>query len=353
MMTAIKTNDAALLNEYPDALSEDSFADAFLAGDPDEGEDAEKPSDKNDPADDQETPDADADADENSEETPEGDDGDDEGEGTEENDEGNDDEKSERKFADSDDVYTKVTVDGQEHEVSIKELKRLYGQEASLTRKSQEVATERKAIDEKRASNIAAYDVLLKRATERADKYRALPWTQLMKDPEVPADQLQALQAEAREALQDEQFLTQELGNFMTQIDAEQKAAMKQQAGECIKALTTADSPHHIKGWNDALYSDIRKFGTEMGIPAEQMNALVDPASFKVLHMAMQFKRGASKVVTKKVNKTPTKIVKNSASAPAARGSSKQTSAKAAVNKAAKTGSMEDAAAAFEALMGD
>jgi hypothetical protein len=353
MTTAINQNDAALLNDYPDELNDDSFAAAFLAGDPDEGEDApakRKPSDKNTPADDQETPDADDDADENSEETPEDEDAEEDGEGSDENEEGDDDEAKAKKFTDSDDVYTKVTVDGQEHEVSIKDLKRLYGQEASLTRKSQEVANERKAIDEKRASNIAAYDVMLKRATERADKYRALPWTQLMKDADVPADQLQALQAEANEAIQDEQFLKQELGNFMTQIANEQQATMRQQAGECIKALTTADSPHHIKGWNDALYSDIRKFGTEMGIGADAMNALVDPAAFKVLHMAMQFKRGASKVVTKKVNKTPTKIVKNSASAPAARGSTKQTTAKAAVTKAAKTGSMEDAASAFEAL---
>jgi hypothetical protein len=46
------------------------------------------------------------------------------------------------------------------------------------------------------------------------------------------------------------------------------------------------------------------------------VNNLTDPGAIKVLHMAMQFARGAKKVVTQKVNKTPTKIVKNSASAP-------------------------------------
>jgi hypothetical protein len=250
-------------------------------------------------------------------------------------------------------VYTKVKVGDEEHEVSIKDLKRLYGQEASLTRKSQEVAQERTAIETKRAENIAAYDVLLKRASERADKYRALPWTQLMKDPNVPADQLQALQAEANEVFQDEQFLRNELGNFMGKIAADQKAAAKQAAQACIQSLTNAESPHHIKGWNDAVYSELRAFGTEMGIPAEQMNALTDAPAFKVLHMAMQFQRGAKKVVTQKVNKTPTKIVKNTTATPAARGNSKSAGAAKAIKQAARTGSVDDAAAAFLALDGD
>jgi hypothetical protein len=354
MTTAINTDDAALLNEYPDELNDDSFA-ALMAGDePDEGEDApapkRKPSEKKAPAEDRETPDADEDTDETSEETPEDKAGDDEGEGAEENEEGEDEAKSKKFADDSDETYVKVKVGDEVHEVKVNDLKRLFGQEASLTRKSQEVAQERTAIDQKRAENIAAYDVLLKRATERADKYRALPWTQLLKDPTVPAEQLQALQAEANEVFQDEQFLKAELGNFMQKVAADQQAAMKEQAQACYKSITTEDSPNYIKGWSDELYGDIRKFGNEMGFNTAEMNALTNPAAFKVLHMAMQFKRGASKVVTKKVNKTPTKIVKNSASAPATRGSSKQTTAKSAVSKAARTGSMEDAASAFEAL---
>ena len=43
-----------------------------------------------------------------------------------------------------DTAKVKVTVDGEEKTVSVKDLKRLFGQEASLTRKSQEVAAKRK-----------------------------------------------------------------------------------------------------------------------------------------------------------------------------------------------------------------
>jgi hypothetical protein len=191
---------------------------------------------------------------------------------------------------------------------------------------------------------------MLKRSTERANQYRELPWTQLLKDPNVPADQLQALQAEAQKAYEDETFLKNELDGFMQKVSANQLVARQTAARDCLKAINTADSPHHIKGWNEALYNDIRSFATEQGLDKEMVNNLTDPGAFKILHMAMQFKRGSTKVVTQKVNKTPTKIVKNSASAPAARQSAKTVTVKQASSKAIKSGSQDDAINAFEAM---
>jgi hypothetical protein len=131
--------------------------------------------------------------------------------------------------------------------------------------------------------------------------------------------------------------------------------ARRTAAQECLKEIKNPESPAFIKGWNDALYNDIRAFGNEMGIPSETLNEITDAGAIKILHMAMQFQAWCVKkvVVTKKVNKTPAKIVKNSASSPAQRGPQSQVTVKAAVNKVKRTGSLEDAANAFEAMMGD
>lgn len=355
-MPAIQA-DAALLNEYPDAIdgdNVDSLANAFLT-DPDGDDDAHnEPSDevkKKKPAD--TNTDEDEDADDASEETPE-DEGDDEGEG-EDNEDGKEDETDEgskKKFADDDDAtYVKVKVGDEEHEVKVSDLKRLWGQESALTRRSQEVATAKKTYDDGMQQNVAAYNVLMQRAAARAEEYRKLPWMQLMKDPTVPPDQLQALQAEAAKAVEEETFLKQEIGGFMKKVQDAQSADRQKAAQECIKAINDTASPHHIKGWNEALYNDIRSFATAQGINPELVNGLTDPGAIKVLHMAMQFAKGKTKVVTTKVKKSPTKIVKNSASAPAARSSSKDVTTKSAVAKARKTGSMDDAVSAFEALL--
>jgi hypothetical protein len=346
-MPAIQT-DAANLNEYPNAIDGDeNILDAFMT-DPEEGDDADEkqPSDK---VKDEENNQPDADDEEASEETPE-DETDEDGE-QEDTDEGKEDEGDEQSTIEiKDDHKFKITVDGAEQEFTLGSLKRLAGQEASLTRKSQEVAEVRKAVEADQAKNIAAYDIMLKRSTERADQYRELPWTRLLKDPNVPADQLQALQAEAQKAYEDETFLKNELDGFMQKVSADQLQARQTAARDCLKAINTADSPHHIKGWNEALYNDIRSFATEQGLDKEMVNNLTDPGAFKILHMAMQFKRGSTKVVTQKVNKTPTKIVKNSASAPAARSSAKTVTVKQASSKAIKSGSQDDAINAFEAM---
>lgn len=353
-MPAIQT-DAAILNEYPEGIDgDDNILNAFMT-DPEEGDDASKKKKPSEKVEDEteETNQPDADDEDASEETPEEEtDEDAEKEGTE--DETDEDKAKAKKYADdADDTYVKIKEGDTEHEVKVSDLKRLWGQEAALTRKSQEAAELRKTVEADQAKNIAAYDVMLKRSTERANQYRELPWTQLMKDPNVPADQLAALQAEAQKALEDEAFLKNEIDGFMQKVSTDQLKSRQTAARDCLKAINDTASPHHIKGWNEALYNDIRSFATEQGLHTEMVNNLTDPGAFKVLHMAMQFARGAQKVVTTKVNKTPTKIVKNSASAPAARASSKTVAVKQATSKAIKSGSQDDAINAFEAMFGD
>lgn len=360
MTTAINSNDAALLNvEYPDEMDDNDFVSALMADvDPNEDDDAseKKPSKNDTEANDDNETDNDAEdntSDDDAQDEPSEEEEENEGDEGEDNDKDEDD-KPKRKFADdSDETYVKVKEGDTEHEVKVSDLKRLFGQEAALTRKSQEVATEREAVNAKRTENVTAYNALLQRATARADKYRALPWTQYMKDPNIPADQLQALTAEANEAIQEETFLKNELTSYVEKINAEQKEAAAKQSRECIKALKNPESPTFIKGWNDALYADIRNFAVDQGFDAKVVTALNDPAAFKVLHMAMQFQKGATKVVTKKVNKTPTRIVKNSASTPAVRDNAKKVTVKSAVHKAKQSGSQSDAADAFLAMMGD
>jgi hypothetical protein len=261
------------------------------------------------------------------ENAPEGDDNDDEGSdaspesdeddgepGDDENDEG-----AEKKFAD-DDVYVKVTEGDAVHEVPLKNLTRLYGQEAALTRKSQEVAELRKTAEAAQEKNLTALQVLIERAKEKADPFKKIDWMAVVADPNISVEEKSALRAEAQKAYEEESFLTQSLDGMMEEISKENATKRIEEAKACVVALTTPgtkDKPNslHIEGWNDKVYADVRSFGVKMGAPTEYVNSLTDPVSLKVLHMAMQFAKGSQRVVTtKKVNKTPKKIVKTSSS---------------------------------------
>jgi len=322
-MTTIRSDVATSDHQLAPHEAETDFdgASAFLtgfeAGDDDEDASRKKPSDEGNEDDEHEQADDDEGS-ENSDESPE-DDETDEGEGSDEEDD------KKKAYVDSDDVFVKVKEGDTEHEVSIKDLKRLYGQEAALTRKSQEVATARKTADEAAQRSLAALNVMVEKAKEKANPYRNIDWLALSKDPNVSMEEASALRQMAQAAIEEESFLTQHLDTFVGEIKKEQAKARVEEVKATIKALTTAGSdaepnPLHIEGWNDKVYDEVREFGIKLGAPAEVINNITDAVSIKVLHMAMLFAKGASKVVTtKKVNKTPRKIVKSSAASAAVR----------------------------------
>lgn len=274
-----------------------------------------------------------------------------------ETDEQGDDEPGDKKkkFTEDDEVYTKVKVGDQEHEVSVKELKRLYGQEKALTQKSQEVATKAKEAETNTAKALAALDIMAKRAAEAAKPYKEINWAALMKDPNVSAEDVAALQATARSVIENETFLTGQLDGLMQHISTQQATAHKEAAAAAVKALSTEGSPHYVKGWNNTLYNELRTFAVSQGFDQNVINQLTDPAAFKMLNMAMQFHKGSKKVVvTKAVNKSPKKIVKSStvSGAPDKKTSSLVTR-KDAVRKQAKAGGNMDATIdAFAAILG-
>jgi hypothetical protein len=262
--------------------------------------------------------------------------------------------KAEKKYADDEGTYVKVKVGEEEHEVAVKDLKRLFGQEASLTKKSQEVSERTKAAELAQAKSLAALDVMVKRAQETANPYRNVNWAALMKDPTVSAEDVGALQEAAKAAFENEVFLTSQLDGFVQEINAQQAAANQQAAQACIQALKDEKSPTYIKGWDQKLYNDMRSFAVSMGANQQMVDGLADPAAFKLIHMAMQFHKGTQKVVTQKVNKAPKKIVKASttSSAPSQDTTRVVGRQKAVANLKKSGGTMDATQDAFMSLFG-
>jgi hypothetical protein len=148
------------------------------------------------------------------ENAPEGDDNDDEGSdaspesdeddgepGDDENDEG-----AEKKFAD-DDVYVKVTEGDAVHEVPLKNLTRLYGQEAALTRKSQEVAELRKTAEAAQEEPVGASG--LDRTCEReGGPLQENRLDGVVEDPNISVEEVRT-PCRSTEGIEEESFLTQ------------------------------------------------------------------------------------------------------------------------------------------------
>lgn len=286
----------------------------------------------------------DEDTSEESDESPDDEEDDDESEDEDdsEDDDEEEDEKGKRKLAESD-AYVKVKVGDEEHEVPISKLTRLWGQEAALTRKSQEVAAEKKAVDEKGARFVAATQTLLQKAQEAWEPYSKIDW--LVAAKELEADELSALRTEAKKSWDNLEYLKNGLDNTMKQAEAERRGQLAEMAKKTIAELS--DPNTGIKGWGEPLYDEIRSFAIDKGLPAEVVNDLVDASAIRLLHMAMLYEKGQKAITkTKKIDKTPKKIIKSTKS----NKTSKAPKSADAMAKLKKSGKQDDAAEAFLAM---
>ena len=108
----------------------------------------------------------------------------------------------------SDDTVVELQVDGETKQASLKDLKRLYGQEASLTRKSQETAAQRKEANEALERADASLQAMLTRAQERYQPYEEVDM--LVASRQMNPDDFAALRAEAKAAESDLKFFQEE-----------------------------------------------------------------------------------------------------------------------------------------------
>jgi hypothetical protein len=244
-----------------------------------------------------------------------------------------------------DDAEVTFTVDGVEHKASVKDLKRLAGQEASLTRKSQEVAAKTKEVEDTRILHVTALHTLVDRAEEAYRPYGEIDW--LVASKEMSPEDFAAVRAEATAKYKDYQFLTEELGGAMQKVAEAQDTNWKAQADTCIKVLS--DPTTGIEGWGKPLYDEIRTYAKTGGMDASIVDRLTDPVAFKMLHKAMSFDKIKSVATVKKATSAK-KVLKSSGNIVSA----KQTpSEKSAMAKLKSSGSRDDAVGAFLSRMED
>ena len=277
-------------------------------------EDAEELSEENQEAEVEaadETEAADTEEDENEEDLESDEDDEDPDEDAEEDDEeasDEDDDDSEEVQVIDEESLVEIVIDGETKQASVKDLKRLYGQEASLTRKSQEMASQRKLADDQMQKADASLQAMLSRAQERYKPYSEVDM--LVASKQMTADDFTALRAEARQAEEDLKFLSEEADNFYGYVKQQQGESLKQQATECIKVLQ-----QDVPDWNNDLYNDIRSYAISQGLPEDQVNQYADPNVIKLLNKARMFDQ-TKKVATVKKAKAAKKILRSKKAPP-------------------------------------
>lgn len=243
-----------------------------------------------------------------------------------------------------DDAEVTYTVDGVEHKASVKDLKRLAGQEAALTRKSQEVAAERKTISDTRVMQVNALNTLVQRAEAEYAPYADIDY--LVASKEMSTEDFTAVRAAAKAAYDNLSFLTQELGGVNQQIEQDAQADFVARSQEAIKVLS--DPVTGIKDWSQKVYNDIRGYAIKGGMAPEVVNRITDPVALKMLHKAMAYDN-IKKVATTKTVKAAKKVLSSSGNSNTSTTAKQSISSKSAMATLRARGDRESAANAFMA----
>ena len=179
-----------------------------------------------------------------------------------------------------DEQKVEVLVDGETKSVSVRALKRLYGQEASLTRKSQEVSQAKKDAQAQIERTHVTLQKMLEKAQEAYKPYAEVDM--LVASKTMSDEDFTALRKEAQLASDNLKFLSEEADKFYGDLKAQQQEALQKQAQECVKVLQ-----EDIQDWSNSMYNDIRSYAVSQGLSEEEVNQYVDPNVIKILNKAM------------------------------------------------------------------
>ena len=210
-----------------------------------------------------------------------------------EEDEDEDDEEADEPLAASDDQIVDIAVNGESKKVSVKDLKRLYGQEASLTKKSQDLATQRKQSEEQLAQTQMSYQKLLERAEARYKPYADIDM--LVASREMDAETFSQLRQDAKQAEDDLKFLQEESGQLVSQAQQQHQQATREAAADCVKVLQD-----QLPDWGNELYADIRDYAVKSGLPKDQVDQYTDPQVIMLINKARLYDQSKQSANSKK-----------------------------------------------------
>jgi len=261
-------------------------------------------------------------------------------------DEDEDDEEDEEPLAASDDQIVDINVNGESKQVSVKDLKRLYGQEASLTKKSQDLANQRKQSDESLAQTQLSYKKLLERAEARFKPYSDIDM--LVASRQMDPDTFAQLRQDAKQAEEDLTFLKEESNTLVSQQQQQFAEQAKEAAANCVQVLQ-----EQLPDWGNELYSDIRNYAVKSGLPQEQVDQYTDPQVIMLINKARLYDQSKQSAKSKKAKAKLTKSksgktkVLSSRKAPISKEASAERKRQAAIKNLNGHSDLDDIASAL------
>ena len=242
---------------------------------------------------------------------------------TEEEEESVEEEKeSEEPDEESEETLYAVTVNGEEQQVTLDELMSGYSRQSDYTRKTQDVAKERKQVEElqmqyvsemqqaraERQQYLESLNQIIANSASNLDKFTNIDWESIKENDPIEYVTKREEFREAQEkvqAMQREQYVTQQ-----KQIADETQMrtkALQEESKKLVEIIPEWSEPEKQK----KLVSTIREYATEQGFSEQELNSLVDHRSLIVLMKAQKYDAMQKADVKSKKLKNKPKVIRS------------------------------------------
>ena len=277
---------------------------------------------------------------------------------SEEESEEEDDEGTEERAVEGDDLYA-ITINGEEHEVTMDELLKGYSRQSDYTKKTQELSEHRKAFDNARQQMAREYQQI------QAERQQYIDSLQQIVDSSAPGlEQYASINWEQLKAEDPIAFITKkeefrEAQDNIAQYQAQQEEVYQKQYQEYQQQAHQVLQQEHSKmaqvlpEWKEPekqkkIAKDIKEYALSVGYTPEEVGSLVDHRSLLVLIKAQKYDSLQNADVKSKKLKNKPKVVRSGKGK--SKGEDNKVKRAAKMKRLQKSGHVDDAASILEDL---
>jgi len=266
-------------------------------------------------------------------------------------------EESEEPDEESEGTLYAVTVNGEEQQVTLDELMSGYSRQSDYTRKTQDVAKERKQMGElqaqyasemhqaraERQQYLESLNQIIANSASNLDKFTNIDWESIKENDPIEYVTKREEFREAQEkvqAMQRDQYMAHQ--KQLEDNKVMRTRALQEESGKLVEALPDWGEPDKQK----KIVSTIREYATGQGFTEEELNSLVDHRSLLVLMKAQKYDAMQNSDVRSKKLKNKPKVIRSGKGV--TRSSSDKSRRTAQMKRLRGTGHLDDATALLE-----
>ena len=276
---------------------------------------------------------------------------------TEEEEEPEGEEESEETEGEEEEELYAVTVNGEEVAVSLDELLSGYSRQSDYTRKTQEIARERKGMEElqqqynshvaqiqqERQQYVEALTNMISSQGSELEQYSNIDWDALRESDPIEYVTAKEQYREAQERVQGMQYQQQQAAQAQqAEMTKAHHQMVQAERGKLVEALPEWRDPDKRK----ELTENLQSYARDQGFSQQELNSLVDHRSVLVLLKAQKYDQlQKSDVKSKKLKNKPKMIRSGKGKSTSGSTKSKRT---AQMKRLRQSGRVDDATALLE-----